>query len=126
VAGGGKGGYVALQARGGKPMRTILVLLWAAMLTACSSTPIVWSKAEATPETARADLIDCRQLALDEMWRLGWERSWPPRFYDPRFMPPYYRSMRPFWLDFPLSLERESALVDFCMHSKGYRRSGLQ
>jgi hypothetical protein len=56
---------------------------------------------------------------------LGWERNWPPSFYDPLFMPPYYRGLRPFWFDFPSSLERESALVDFRMHSKGYRLKAL-
>ena len=106
-------------------MRRLLMVAVAAALGACASTPVVWDKADATPEAARADLIDCRQLALDEMWRLGWERSWPPRFYDPRFMPPYYRGLRPFWLDFPSSVERESALIDFCMHSKGYRLRAL-
>jgi hypothetical protein len=40
-------------------------------------------------------------------------------------MPPYYAWMRPFWFDFPMSLERQQALVDFCMHSKGYRLERL-
>lgn len=102
-------------------MRAMFVLLTIAALAACASTAVVWTKVDATSETAQADFADCRRLALDEMWRLGWERSWPPRFYDPRFMPPYYRGMQPFWLDFPSSFERERALIDFCMHSKGYR-----
>jgi hypothetical protein len=88
-------------------------------------TPVVWSRADATTEFVSQDLAECRRLAADEMWRLGWERNWPPPFYDPLFMPPYYRGRRAFWLDFPLSLERERALVDFCMHSKGYRLEAL-
>ena len=101
------------------------VVLGAATLAACATAPVVWTKADATSELASSDLADCRRLAYDEMWRMGWERSWPPRFYDPRFMPPYYRGPRPFWFDFPSSIEREQALIDFCMHSKGYRLERL-
>jgi hypothetical protein len=36
-------------------------------------------------------------------------------------VPPFYHAPRAFWLDFPISMEREQALIDFCMHSKGYR-----
>lgn len=105
--------------------KVFLLLVGAAALAACAMTPVAWTKADGTAELASADLAECRRLAADEMWRLGWERSWPPRFYDPLFMPPYYRGPRAFWLDFPLSLERERALVDFCMHSKGYRLERL-
>jgi hypothetical protein len=106
--------------------KLIGITMVAAMLAACATSPVVWTKAEATRELAVSDLADCRRLAADEMWRLTWERSWPPRFYDPLFMPPYYRGPRAFWLDFPLSIERERALVDFCMHSKGYRLQALE
>jgi hypothetical protein len=105
--------------------RLIGSIIAAAALAACTTTPVVWTKADATRELAVSDLADCRRLAADEMWRLGWERTWPPRFYDPLFMPPYYRGPRAFWLDYPLSIERERALVDFCMHSKGYRLEAL-
>lgn len=91
------------------------------LLGACASTPVAWTKTDGTAADVTADIRECRQLAADEAWRMSWERRWPPYFYDPRFMPPYYVWMRPFWLDFPTSLEREQALVDFCMHSKGYR-----
>jgi hypothetical protein len=103
------------------------VVLTVAVMTlaACAFTPRIWTKADSTADLARSDLADCRRLAADEMWRMGWERNWPPRFYDPLFMPPYYRGPRAFWLDFPVSLERERALVDFCMHSKGYRLEAL-
>jgi hypothetical protein len=40
-------------------------------------------------------------------------------------MPPFYHNPRPFWLDFPMSIEREQALIDFCMHSKGYHLERL-
>lgn len=102
-------------------MRAFILVLVGLVLTSCATAPIAWTRANATPEFASSDLTDCRRLANDEMWRMGWERRWPPPFYDPRFMPPFYRAMRPFWFDFPASLEREQALVDFCMHSKGYR-----
>jgi hypothetical protein len=106
-------------------MRTVVIALVSLSLAACAMTPVVWSRADATTELVSQDLAECRRLAADEMWRLGWERNWPPPFYDPLFMPPYYRGRRAFWLDFPLSLERERALVDFCMHSKGYRLEAL-
>lgn len=102
-------------------LRPISVILGAAWLAACALMPVPWSKPGATEDVVTNDFNDCRRLALDQMWRQGWERSWPPAFYDPSFMPPYYRSQRAFWLEFPPSLEREQALVDFCMHSKGYR-----
>jgi hypothetical protein len=105
--------------------KVLLVCCSAASLAACATTPLVWSKLDATAPLVSQDLAECRRLAQDEMWRLGWERNWPPSFYDPLFMPPYYRGLRPFWFDFPSSLERERALVDFCMHSKGYRLEAL-
>jgi hypothetical protein len=101
-----------------------LLLCCIASLAACVSAR-VWDKPGATPALAEADFADCRRLVLDEMWLLGWERNWPPRFYDPQYMPPYYRSQHPFWLDFATSPERELAMVDFCMHSKGYRLQKL-
>jgi hypothetical protein len=106
-------------------MRITLLLVALVSLAACAVAPAVWNRPDATAALVTADLAECRRLALDEMWRLGWERNWPPRFYDPRFMPPYYRGLRPFWFDFSSSLERESALTDFCMHSKGYRLEAL-
>lgn len=104
-------------------MRSLLLYCCVASMAACA-TP-VWDKPGATRGLAEADLVECRRLVLDEMWLLGWERNWPPRFYDPQYMPPYYRSQHPFWLDFSTSLEREIAMVDFCMHSKGYRLRAL-
>ena len=86
---------------------------------------VIWTKADGSPGESSADLRECRMLAADEMWRMSWDRRWPPRFYNPRFMPPYYLNRRPFWYDFPNSIERENALVDFCMHSKGYRLETL-
>jgi len=94
-------------------------------LAGCAMPPLVWNKPGATADTVANDLDECRHLAADESWRLGWERRWPPSFYDPAFMPPFYRGRRAFWLDLPLSLEREQALVDFCMHSKGYHLQAL-
>jgi hypothetical protein len=38
---------------------------------------------------------------------------------------PYYHGRRACWLDFPMSMEREQALVDFCMHSKSYHLERL-
>ncbi len=105
-------------------MRRVLPLFCVASLAACA-TPRVWDKPNVTPDLVNTELDECRRLVLDDMWRLGWERSWPPRFYDPLFMPPYYRSSQPFWLDFPSSLERELTMIDFCMHSKGYRLRAL-
>jgi hypothetical protein len=106
-------------------MRAITVLLLALLLGACATAPVAWYKENAAPALVSADLDECRRLAADEMWRMTWERAWPPSFYDPRFMPPYYRGRRAFWLDFPSSIEREQALVEFCMHSKGYRLEAL-
>jgi hypothetical protein len=106
-------------------MRGIVTVIGVLALSSCAMTPVVWSKPDATPELVGADVADCRRLVADEMWRHGWERSWPPFFYDPVFMPPYYRGRQAFWLDFPLSLERERALTEFCMHSKGYRLEAL-
>ena len=101
-------------------------LVAAALLASgCAMTPVIWTKPESTAELASTDLSQCHQLAHDEMWRMGWERNWPPGFYDPRFMPPFYHNPRPFWLDFPMSIEREQALIDFCMHSKGYHLERL-
>jgi hypothetical protein len=92
-----------------------------ASLCACALTPIAWTKPNADPAASRAELDECRALALDEMWRMSWERMWPPAFYDPRFMPPAYAAAQPFWLGGPSSVELEQELVDFCMHSRGYR-----
>lgn len=103
----------------------ILAMLLALSVAGCATTPMTWAKADGGDANAGTDLADCRRLARDEMWRLGWERMWPPRFYDPRFMPPHYMSRYPFWFDYPMSLEREQALVEFCMHSKGYRLEAL-
>jgi len=106
-------------------MKTGTLVLAALLISACASTPLIWTMADGTPADAAADLRECRMLAADEMWRMSWDTMWPPRFYNPRFMPPFYLSRRPFWYDFPSSLEREHALVDFCMHSKGYRLEAL-
>ena len=105
-------------------MRAV-VFLMALWLVGCAMTPVVWNKDGATSESVAIDIADCRRLAADEMWRSGWERNWPPSFYDPRFMPPFYRGRQPFWFDYPVSIERERALVDFCMYSKGYQLDGL-
>ena len=108
-----------------RKLKLITMTIAAAAVSGCAMAPVVWTKPDATQALASSDLAECRTLAADEMWRMGWERGWPPRFYDPRFMPPYYRGPRAFWLDFPLSMERQQALVDFCMHSKGYRLEAL-
>jgi hypothetical protein len=102
-------------------LRDSAAIVGVLLLAACSTTAAVWTKPDSTSELVSSDLSQCHRLAHDEMWRMGWERNWPPPFYDPRFMPPFYHSARPFWLDFPVSIEREQALIDFCMHSKGYR-----
>jgi hypothetical protein len=104
-------------------MRNALLMCCAAALAACALP--VWQKPGTTRALVDADLTDCRRLVLEDQWRAGWERSWPPQFYDPQYMPPYYRSQHPFWLDFQTSPERELAMVDFCMHSKGYRLERL-
>jgi hypothetical protein len=106
-------------------MRKAVLAMTIPALAACAMARVAWDKADATPELVSADSADCRRLVADEMWRLGWERNWPPAFYDPLFMPPYYRGRRAFWLEFPRSLERERALFEFCMHSKGYRLEAL-
>ena len=105
--------------------RIFYALLLIATLSSCATTPMVWTMADGEAGNPDADLQECRQLAADEMWRMSWDRMWPPRFYNPRFMPPYYLNRRPFWYDFPDSFEREEALVEFCMHSKGYRLEAL-
>jgi hypothetical protein len=99
-----------------------LCSLW---LAGCATTSVVWTKTDGGEADAVADFAECRMLAADETWRMSWERSWPPRFYDRRFMPPFYGWPMPFWYDFPMSIEREHALIDFCMHSKGYRLEAL-
>ena len=96
-----------------------------ALLCGCAMTPVVWTRESVAEADMSADILDCRMLARDEAWRITWEMMWPPSFYDPRFMPPFYRSPMPFWFDYPMSLERERALRDFCMHSKGYRLQAL-
>ncbi|HVY64403.1 MAG TPA: hypothetical protein VHH11_06215 [Gammaproteobacteria bacterium] len=106
-------------------MRSPILVAVAVFAAGCATMPVVWTKPESTPELVSTDLASCHRLAHDEMWRMSWERNWPPPFYDPRFMPPFYHAPRPFWLDFPMSMEREQALVDFCMHSKGYRLERL-
>jgi hypothetical protein len=107
-------------------MRILLFLVsLVSLVAACAITPVVWTMADGSAGNPSADLRECRLLAADEMWRMDWEMMWPPRFYDPRFMPPFYVGRRPFWFDFPNSLELERSLVDFCMHSKGYRLEAL-
>lgn len=95
------------------------------VLASCATMPMVWAKADGSIGDSTVDLASCRDLAADEMWRMSWDTQWPPRFYNPRFMPPYYLNRRPFWYDFPSSFELEEALVEFCMHSKGYRLERL-
>lgn len=102
-------------------MRHVLLAALLVLLQGCATVPYTWSKPETDETQTFADMQDCRYLAADEAWRLGWERSWPPSFYDPHFMPPFYAWSRPFWYDFPSSAEREQSLFQFCMHSKGYR-----
>lgn len=107
-------------------MKKNFTLVFAAIaLVSCATTRVVWTKADGSPGDPVADLNECRVLAADEMWKMGWESRWPPRFYNPRFMPPYYMNRRPFWYDFPSSWELERALVEFCMHSRGYRLEAL-
>lgn len=103
-----------------------LMLAIAATLTqGCAMTPVVWTKPDAEPNEANKEVADCRTLALDLMWQMSWEEMWPPSFYDPTYMPPYYGGARPFWLGAPSSLELERSLIEFCMHAKGYRLSAL-
>ena len=96
----------------------------ATLLQSCATTPIAWMKLEADPKASRGELDDCRKLALDEMWRMSWERMWPPAFYNPVFMPPMYAAAQPFWLG-GNGRDLEQNLVDFCMYSKGYRPSDV-
>src|SRR5258705_13230173 len=102
-----------------------LTLLGSALIGGCAATSVVWTKPGVDQRDVAVDVSQCRGLVDDEGWRVSWEATWPPRFYDPLFMPPYYIGPRPFWHDFPLSLEREQALFKFCMHSKGYRLHAL-
>jgi hypothetical protein len=101
-----------------------MLLAVAALATqSCAVAPLVWSKPDSNQGEASAALAECRALAVDEMWRMSWEETWPPVFYDPRFMPRIYRRSTPFWLGVPSSLELERELTEFCMHSKGFRLS---
>ena len=101
----------------------VLALVAAAtLLQSCATVPIAWMKPEADPRASRDELDECRKLALDEMWRMSWERMWPPAFYDPQFMPPMYAAAQPFWLG-GSGRDLQQNLVDFCMYSKGYRPS---
>lgn len=107
-------------------MRYLILPMIALLAAGCATTPMVWTKpGGATESVVAADLSDCHKLADDQAWRMSWVRRWPPTFYNPRYMPPYYHSARPFWLGYPMSLETEQALVEFCMHSKGYRLERL-
>ena len=92
------------------------------LLQSCATTPIAWMKPDVQQAASPAEFYNCRKLALDEMWRMSWERMWPPSFYDPRFMPPTYAAVQPFWLG-GSGRDLEQSLVDFCMYSKGYRPS---
>jgi hypothetical protein len=94
----------------------------ATLLQSCATTPIAWMKPEGDSRASPSEIDDCRKLALDEMWRMSWERMWPPAFYNPLFMPPMYAAAQPFWLG-GSSRDLEQSLVDFCMYSKGYRPS---
>ena len=96
-------------------------LLACSLVSGCSS--VAWTKPDTDSAVARQDSTECLQLADSEAWRQRWERHWPPTFYDGRYMPPYYRWPRPFWYGYPASVELEQDLYDFCMHSKGYRRT---
>lgn len=102
-----------------KPTR-ILLLSAILGIAGCASN-LAWQRPDTSQMQASRDQQECRRLARDESWRLGWEDTWPPRFYDPAFMPPFYAYRRPFWRYFPNSAETEYALADFCMHSKHYR-----
>lgn len=104
--------------------RVLAFLTAGALLQACATTsPIAWMKPDTDLIASPGELDDCRKLALDEMWRMSWERMWPPAFYDPRFMPPLYGRAQPFWLGGVSSRNLEQNLVEFCMYSKGYRLS---
>jgi hypothetical protein len=106
-------------------LRLAALLATAVLAGGCATGQVAWVKVDGSGGNVDSDWRECRMLAADEMWRMSWDTMWPPRFYDPRFMPPFYLNRRPFWYDFPMSLEREQALVDFCMHSKGYRLERL-
>jgi hypothetical protein len=106
-------------------MRHSILLTLALLAAGCATTPMVWTKTGATEVSVTADLRDCHTLANSQAWRMSWARRWPPGFYNPRYMPPYYHNPRPFWLGYPMSLETQQALVEFCMHSKGYRLERL-
>jgi hypothetical protein len=107
------------------PMHLLLLSVAVLLPHGCAMTPVVWTKPGVEPSAVNSEVSDCRTLAVDLMWRMTWEDMWPPSFYDPGFMPPYYRGARPFWLGAPSSLELEQSLIAFCMHSKGYRLSAL-
>jgi hypothetical protein len=96
----------------------------ATLLQSCATTPIAWMKPDADQKASLGEFYDCRKLALDEMWRMSWERMWPPAFYNPMFMPPMYAAAQPFWLG-GSGRDLEQNLIDFCMYSKGYRHSGV-
>jgi hypothetical protein len=113
------GSFLVSRGRAGP----LTIALAALLAQGCATAPLVWTKPGAEASAARGEIAECRVLAADQMWRMTWEEMWPPRFYDPRFMPPYYRAARPFWLGVPHSLELERSLVEFCMHSKGYQLS---
>ena len=103
----------------------ILGVFLLAVTAACTGVQYVWVNPELGEREALADLRECRMLANDASWRMMWEMRWPPRFYNPRYMPPFYAAPMPFWYGFPMSIEREHALADFCMHSKGYHLEEL-
>ena len=110
---------------GGGLIRLLPLAVAVSLIQSCATMPVMWAKPGAEPGTASREVAECRTLAADLMWRMTWEDMWPPSFYDPRFMPPFYRGTKPFWLGAPDSLELEQSLIDFCMHSKGYRLSAL-
>jgi hypothetical protein len=91
------------------------------MLAAC--TPLQWQKADATPEQARVDEEECRQLA----WREASYRSWhyqsmmgPAFARDPTgrgyMVWPHSAVVDPF----AYQMLDEQRLAQFCMESKGY------
>jgi hypothetical protein len=105
--------------------RFCAVVLAVLVTQGCANSSVAWTKPGTEVAETAVDLRECRRLANDEAWRLSWERQWPPRFYDRAYMPPFYRGQVPFWDDFPTSFERELALRNFCMHSKGYRLGSM-
>jgi hypothetical protein len=94
-----------------------------AALAACA--PMEWTRGDASPEQAAADMRACR----DQAWR---ETSWtsfgyygpfgPALFSDPfgrrYFGWPYYAS--PFGDPYGDRFFEESRLSSFCMRAKGY------